>query len=80
MDSQIKKIGLKKILYILNKMFIFASRFARVAELVDALDSKSSVFGRVGSIPTSSTLENRNYLATSFYGFFVFLDFRSIYP
>ena len=28
---------------------------ARVAELVDALDSKSSSFGSVGSIPTSST-------------------------
>jgi hypothetical protein len=26
-----------------------------VAELVDALDSKSSSFGSVGSIPTSST-------------------------
>ena len=28
---------------------------ALVAELVDALDSKSSVFGRVGSIPTQGT-------------------------
>ena len=28
---------------------------ASVAELVDALDSKSSVFGRVGSIPTRGT-------------------------
>jgi hypothetical protein len=27
-----------------------------VAELVDALDSKSSSFGSVGSIPTSSTI------------------------
>ena len=31
---------------------------ARVAELVDALDSKSSSFGSVGSIPTSSTIKN----------------------
>jgi hypothetical protein len=30
---------------------------ARVAELVDALDSKSSSFGSVGSIPTSSTIK-----------------------
>ncbi len=28
---------------------------ARVAELVDALDSKSSSFGSAGSIPASST-------------------------
>lgn len=28
---------------------------ARVAELVDALDSKSSDLGRAGSIPASST-------------------------
>ena len=28
---------------------------ALVAELVDALDSKSSDFGRVGSIPTQGT-------------------------
>ena len=28
---------------------------ARVAELVDALDSKSSFFGSAGSIPASST-------------------------
>ena len=39
--------------------FSFAIRFkienARVAELVDALDSKSSSFGSVGSIPTQGT-------------------------
>ena len=40
--------------------FSFADAFekmphALVAELVDALDSKSSVFGRVGSIPTQGT-------------------------
>ena len=29
--------------------------FASVAELVDALDSKSSSFGSVGSIPTRGT-------------------------
>ena len=38
----------------------FALLNARVAELVDALDSKSSDFGRVGSIPTSSTIKNLN--------------------
>ena len=39
-------------------MPIFArtnSKYARVAELVDALDSKSSSFGSVGSIPTQGT-------------------------
>ena len=39
-------------------MFNFADQFfkyAQVAELVDALDSKSSDLGRVGSIPTLST-------------------------
>ena len=45
-------------------MFNFADQFfkyAQVAELVDALDSKSSDFGRVGSIPTLSTKGfNRN--------------------
>ena len=37
--------------------YSFAVQFsnALVAELVDALDSKSSVFGRVGSIPTQGT-------------------------
>jgi hypothetical protein len=30
---------------------------ARVAELVDALDSKSSSFGSAGSIPASGTLK-----------------------
>ena len=35
---------------------------ALVAELVDALDSKSSFFGSVGSIPTQGTLRVRNSL------------------
>ncbi len=35
---------------------------ALVAELVDALDSKSSFFGSVGSIPTQGTLIIRNIL------------------
>ncbi len=40
-----------------DKLFsIFAFQIiAQVAELVDALDSKSSFFGSVGSIPTLST-------------------------
>ena len=42
----------------LGKYFlVLQSSFALVAELVDALDSKSSVFGRVGSIPTQGTLK-----------------------
>ena len=32
---------------------------ASVAELVDALDSKSSSFGSVGSIPTRGTLNKQ---------------------
>jgi hypothetical protein len=43
----------------LKKKHIFAFRFvtfyARVAELVDALDSKSCSFGSAGSIPASGT-------------------------
>ena len=35
---------------------------ALVAELVDALDSKSSFFGSVGSIPTQGTLRVRNII------------------
>ena len=47
-----------KLIYITktNKFYSFANQhFAQVAELVDALDSKSSFFGSVGSIPTLST-------------------------
>ena len=33
----------------------FCRPLAQVAELVDALDSKSSVLGRAGSIPALST-------------------------
>ena len=48
------------------KLKIFISFFAadyknaQVAELVDALDSKSSSFESVGSIPTLSTKQNLN--------------------
>jgi hypothetical protein len=38
--------------------------------LVDALDSKSSFFGSVGSIPTLSTITIVNHLI--FNGFFIF--------
>ena len=38
-----------------NKFLHLRSQFALVAELVDALDSKSSFFGSVGSIPTQCT-------------------------
>ena len=47
-----------KLIYITktNKFYSFANQYlAQVAELVDALDSKSSFFGSVGSIPTLST-------------------------
>ncbi len=41
--------------YFFNFAIQFRIEYAQVAELVDALDSKSSDFGRVGSIPTLST-------------------------
>ena len=41
-----------KVLYLLPN-----TADARVAELVDALDSKSSSFGSAGSIPASGTKE-----------------------
>ena len=45
--------------------FAVQLRKALVAELVDALDSKSSSFGSVGSIPTQGTffLKEQDYLA-----------------
>lgn len=46
---------LERITNNLQLIVYFCPPQARVAELVDALDSKSSDFGRVGSIPTSST-------------------------
>ena len=39
----------------IDLFFMFAYSPALVAELVDALDSKSSSFESVGSIPTRST-------------------------
>ncbi len=60
-----------KLIYITktNKFYSFANQYlAQVAELVDALDSKSSFFGSVGSIPTLSTVE-----PSTFYGWgFIF--------
>jgi hypothetical protein len=44
---------------------------ALVAELVDALDSKSSFFGSVGSIPTQGTLIVRNSLFYEVADFFI---------
>ena len=38
-----------------NYFIVLQSVFALVAELVDALDSKSSVLGRAGSIPAQGT-------------------------
>ena len=53
------KICRKKFLYNYKYLCIFALLNALVAELVDALDSKSSVFGRVGSIPTQGTTNHK---------------------
>ena len=50
---------------------------ARVAELVDALDSKSSSFGSVGSIPTSSTNKSKSKLKYKAC-FFVFVGFNIV--
>ena len=38
------------------RLFVYIYKIALVAELVDALDSKSSSFGSVGSIPTQGTI------------------------
>ena len=38
------------------------SQLARVAELVDALDSKSCAFGRAGSIPAPGTKQSSETL------------------
>ena len=50
--------------------YTFALHNARVAELVDALDSKSSDFGRAGSIPASSTFKT----SVKNRGFFILLN------
>lgn len=47
-----------------------------MVELVDTLDSKSNVARRVGSIPTLSTLENRNLFKIKELRFFCALFFR----
>ena len=49
-----------------NKFLHLPSQFALVAELVDALDSKSSSFESVGSIPTRGTKCN-SYLGLHFF-------------
>ena len=43
-----------------NKFLHLSSQFALVAELVDALDSKPSFFGSVGSIPTQGTQRDKS--------------------
>jgi hypothetical protein len=43
-----------------NKFLHLRSQFALVAELVDALDSKSSFLGSVGSIPTQGTQQDKS--------------------
>ncbi len=48
-----------------NLFYNFAVLNAQVAELVDALDSKSSFFGSVGSIPTLSTKKLNYYFGSS---------------
>ena len=59
-----------------NKFLHLRSQFALVAELVDALDSKSSFFGSVGSIPTQGTIILKNNLL--FLGIFLFYAERSL--
>ena len=43
------------------RLFVYIYKIALVAELVDALDSKSSSFGSVGSIPTQGTKKDLSY-------------------
>ena len=48
------------------QLFVYIYKIALVAELVDALDSKSSSLGSVGSIPTQGTFCIYNGLDLSF--------------
>ena len=57
----------------MNK-FALALRNAQVAELVDALDSKSSDLGREGSIPFLGTIEKP---ANEMLAGFLFFAFRN---
>ena len=50
---------------------LLQTKIARVAELVDALDSKSSFFGSAGSIPASSTYKPINNRILIIYRFIV---------
>tara|TARA_B100001175_G_scaffold314285_1_gene323346 strand:- start:564 stop:800 length:237 start_codon:yes stop_codon:yes gene_type:complete len=45
-----------EIFYYFCTLHLSSEQIASVAELVDALDSKSSSFGSVGSIPTRGTI------------------------
>ena len=49
-----------------------------MAELVDALDSKSSSLGSVGSIPTRGTLRIRNYMFNIMLRIFFIYIFQKI--
>ena len=60
-----------------NKFLHLRSQFALVAELVDALDSKSSFFGSVGSIPTQGTIIGKNNFL--FLGIFFHYSFNIVY-
>ena len=53
----------------MNK-FALALRNAQVAELVDALDSKSSDLGREGSIPFLGTMKNPSIVKLTDFSFY----------
>ena len=55
-------LQIKKNNYLCTHQFQYAS----VAELVDALDSKSCAFGRAGSIPARGTITERLSFLTAF--------------
>ena len=55
MDFKIKLFYTFAALLRIGKNCYVVLRIAQVAELVDALDSKSSFFGSAGSIPALST-------------------------
>ncbi len=47
------------------------SQVASVVELVDAVDSKSSAFGRAGSSPARGTIHFKNTLGCFFIAFYI---------
>ena len=77
MDFKIKLFYTFAALLRIGKNCYVVLRIAQVAELVDALDSKSSFFGSAGSIPALSTITLVNQLI--FKGF-LFINLKCFRP